>query len=236
MYGVASSSYDRISDMLGYSADAIKTAPRTLEWSCDLAGSSFQLFEGDTALFEEGLLHNIYGPAVVRIDGTKEYWIRGVKMDDMNEYESLSMMIRCSGQLPGLRTIFDGYEMRVIPTFDVTEDDGSNKMLDNDSGQTIVTDFHGTSVWSVNGVLTRDDGPAVFFANGTQWYLNAGHFHRTDGPAIVWTADTDSKYEYWLDGKQLTHDEFASKTSRVSFVVNSNSTSTSIQVDALVYP
>ena len=38
--------------------------------------------------------------------------------------------------------------------------------------------------WYKNGLLHREDGPAVVKADGTkEWYLN-GKFHRVDGPAI----------------------------------------------------
>lgn len=38
--------------------------------------------------------------------------------------------------------------------------------------------------YRLNGILHREDGPAVEYANGTRgWYKN-GIFHREDGPAI----------------------------------------------------
>jgi len=45
-------------------------------------------------------------------------------------------------------------------------------------------DTDGTKRWYKNGVLHREDGPAVEYVNGTKnWYKN-GLLHRDDGPAI----------------------------------------------------
>ena len=39
----------------------------------------------------------------------------------------------------------------------------------------------------MNGVLHRDDGPAVIFSNGSKaWYKN-GERHREDGPAVIYS-------------------------------------------------
>ena len=52
----------------------------------------------------------------------------------------------------------------------------------------------GSKEWRVNGVLHRDDGPAVILANGTQeWRVN-GKLHREDGPAVM---RADGTEEYW---------------------------------------
>jgi hypothetical protein len=63
----------------------------------------------------------------------------------------------------------------------------------------------GDKCWYLNGLLHREDGPAIEYGNGDKyWYLN-GKLHREDGPAIEW-ADGD-KY-WWLNGKCLTEEEF----------------------------
>jgi len=40
--------------------------------------------------------------------------------------------------------------------------------------------------WFANGVLHREDGPAVEYADGTKFWYRDGKYHREDGPAIVW--------------------------------------------------
>ena len=52
----------------------------------------------------------------------------------------------------------------------------------------------GTKHWYRNGQLHRENGPAVEWANGTkEWYRN-GQLHRKDGPAVEWT--NGKKYWY----------------------------------------
>jgi hypothetical protein len=49
---------------------------------------------------------------------------------------------------------------------------------------TMEIDPYGAKVWKLNGILHREDGPAVEHSNSdTEWYLN-GKVHRDDGPAI----------------------------------------------------
>ena len=52
-----------------------------------------------------------------------------------------------------------------------------------------------------NGVLHRNDGPAMEKINGsTAWMLN-GNFHRADGPAIE---GQNGHKEWWLNGVEVT--------------------------------
>ena len=59
-----------------------------------------------------------------------------------------------------------------------------------------------------DGLLHREDGPAVERSNGTrEWWID-GYPHREDGPAIEWA---DGYREWYLDGKQLSEDEFEAR-------------------------
>ena len=61
----------------------------------------------------------------------------------------------------------------------------------------------GSKEWCLNGDLHCEDGPAIEYPNGSKfWYLN-GLLHREDGPAIEWAVGTK---EWWVNGKQV--DEF----------------------------
>ena len=61
----------------------------------------------------------------------------------------------------------------------------------------------GSKVWSLNGKLHREDGPAYEGVNGDKgWYIN-NSFHREDGPAIEY-ADGSKVWYYhgkWIDCK-----------------------------------
>ena len=44
----------------------------------------------------------------------------------------------------------------------------------------------GRQYWYINGKLHREDGPAAIYPNGTQyWYIN-GKRHRENGPAVIY--------------------------------------------------
>jgi hypothetical protein len=60
--------------------------------------------------------------------------------------------------------------------------------------------------WMKNGLLHREDGPAVINSEGDQeWYIN-GKRHREDGPAII--AFNGKKQEWWINDHQLTSEQF----------------------------
>ena len=64
-------------------------------------------------------------------------------------------------------------------------------------------DEYGTKEWYLNGVLHREDGPAVERTNGTKiWWLH-GKYHREDGPAVEWA---DGSKEWRLNGKYHRED------------------------------
>jgi predicted lipoprotein with Yx(FWY)xxD motif len=64
----------------------------------------------------------------------------------------------------------------------------------------IVTDNDGTRRWYRDGLLHREDGPALELPDGTRrWYRN-GQLHREDGPAVE---RHDGTREWWVDGKRI---------------------------------
>jgi len=65
---------------------------------------------------------------------------------------------------------------------------------------------NGYKEWWLNNLLHREDGPAIEHINGDREYYLNGTRHRTDGPAIIFKNKT--YFEYWVDGKQLTEQEF----------------------------
>jgi hypothetical protein len=55
-----------------------------------------------------------------------------------------------------------------------------------------------STVWYKNGLLHREDGPAVQHTTGTnEWWVN-GKRHRVDGPAVE---QADGTKEWWINGK-----------------------------------
>lgn len=61
----------------------------------------------------------------------------------------------------------------------------------------------GSKYWYKDGVMHREDGPAVLVKNAEIW-MRDGKYHRIDGPAVSWTIK--KRYEYWVDGLQHRDD------------------------------
>lgn len=53
-----------------------------------------------------------------------------------------------------------------------------------------------------DGKLHNEDGPAIEYSSGAQWWLQNGKLHRENGPAIV-----DKNVEYWLNGDIASDEE-----------------------------
>ena len=58
----------------------------------------------------------------------------------------------------------------------------------------------GNYLWYKDGILHREDGPAIVYAVGTKYWFINGKLHRVDGPAIEWT---DGTKMWYLDGEQI---------------------------------
>jgi hypothetical protein len=64
-------------------------------------------------------------------------------------------------------------------------------------------DLEGMSKWMKDGILHREDGPAIEEADGRkEWYLN-GQLHREDGPAIECA---NGRKEWYLNGQRHRED------------------------------
>lgn len=78
----------------------------------------------------------------------------------------------------------------------------SQKLASEKSGLTKLPD--GGSRWFKNGVLHREDGPAVEYPDGSKyWYLN-GFPHREDGPA---KENSYGAKQWYLYGRFITDGE-----------------------------
>jgi len=55
----------------------------------------------------------------------------------------------------------------------------------------------------LNGLLHREDGPAIIFSHGTLEYFLNGEIHREDGPAIIFS---HGRLDYYLNGKRHRED------------------------------
>jgi len=58
----------------------------------------------------------------------------------------------------------------------------------------------GYRAWWSDGLLHRDDGPAIERADGYRSWWRNGKLHRDDGPAIE---RADGSCEWWVDGERV---------------------------------
>jgi uncharacterized membrane protein len=62
----------------------------------------------------------------------------------------------------------------------------------------VLVNYNGTERWyNKDNQRHRHNGPAIVYADGTQFWYKNGRFHRDDGPAIIYA---DGYKEYWIDG------------------------------------
>lgn len=59
----------------------------------------------------------------------------------------------------------------------------------------------GTETWRDNdGLVHRDDGPAVTYSNGGEIWYQHGKLHRDGGPAVTYSNGSES---WWHHGKEV---------------------------------
>lgn len=68
-------------------------------------------------------------------------------------------------------------------------------LLHRDNNPAVVD--HESEVWYQNGLIHRDDDPAFINKNIIMWYVN-GVPHREDGPAVIGVC---GRAEWWINGK-----------------------------------
>lgn len=56
------------------------------------------------------------------------------------------------------------------------------------------------------GLRHRKYGPALIWADGTQFWLQNDILHRTDGPAVI--SPNDNSHEWWVHGQEMSEQEF----------------------------
>ena len=98
-------------------------------------------------------------PAVKWRDGTKEWWVNGVRH-----------------RKDGAAIIWSNGDQEWWVNGNRHRTDGPAVIFVNSKKE-----------WWVEGKLHREDGPAVVYDRDSQeWWLN-GLLHRVDGPAIIWS-------------------------------------------------
>jgi hypothetical protein len=124
---------------------------------------------------------------------------------DIKGYSALIKTVR----LFGLATLDPKFNRQFRQLFTVKTicPDGStqwtlNGMLHREDGPVVVW-ASGYKCWHRYGLLHREDGPAIEWPDGTKSWWREGKRHREDGPAIEWA---DGSKEWWIDGSHHRED------------------------------
>lgn len=144
--------------------------------------------------YKNGVIHNDNAPAIITKESsgkwTKE-WYR-------------------NGELHR-----DGDEPAIIDSDD-NKQWYKNGKLHREGDNPAIIFSNGDKFWYKDGYIHRNNAPAAIgmgksLENWEQWYKN-GKLHREDGPALkapkIQGFYRDPGEQWWLDGKQVTKDEF----------------------------
>ena len=162
-------------------------------------GPAVEYANGDKYWYKDNDLHREGGPAIEWSDGRVEYWLEDVRYTK-DKYEAKMS-----------EKVWTAEEFNELPT---EKQIGCFNFVD------------GSKRWYKEGLLHREDGPALESAHGTKFWFKEGKYHREDGPAIEFA---DGTKEYWLDDKKYSEEEYYGKDRQMSFPV---STPLNIEVKA----
>lgn len=65
-----------------------------------------------------------------------------------------------------------------------------------------------STAWYKEGLLHREDGPALIMNDGTKFWYRNGLWHRENGPAVEWA---NGHKEWWIEGKRCENPESSIK-------------------------
>lgn len=103
----------------------------------------------------------------------------------------------------------NGSVKRVVDEKGIVRYFNSKGQLHREDGPALIK-ADGEKNWFRNGKIHRDNGPAVEEPDGTKAWYRDGLQHREDGPALELPMFGGIADEWWIDGKQLTREQFIS--------------------------
>lgn len=170
---------------------------RSPDASLDMVEETF----GERYWYKKGtsMLHRTTGPAHICADGFVEYY-----QEDLLHREDGPAI-----EGPNYKAWYkNGLQHRIDGPAIISEEIG----LD---GETYIREE-----WWQDDILHREEGPAIVDdEKGITEYWVKGKLHRTDGPAVEYDS---GEGEYWVDGFQLTEDEFLEKYNLVKVDISAD--------------
>ncbi len=145
--------------------------------------------------FKDGKRHREDGPAIEDGGNQPRYYLEGQQLTK-EQWEK--EIFKLKHHKTGVTAAINGFYFCNAEVW--YNDDGKIGRDDEPA----IKNRHYT-IWARNGNIHKDgDLPAIEWLNsGKQWWKN-GKRHRETGPAVIW----DGQETYWLDGKQLTKEEW----------------------------
>jgi hypothetical protein len=101
-------------------------------------------------------------------------------------------------------------------------------LLHREDGPAVVYS-DGTREWYRNDQLHREDGPAVVFPDGRKYWYRNDRRHREDGPAIIYP----NGRKWYLHGEQLSEEEFLRRTAGTKD--NTDYSGRVVEIDGIQY-
>lgn len=184
-----------------------------------------------------GLLHRDGGPAIFyyktgtyawykngfrhRLDGPASHWGKKSLGGEGNEWwvDGQNIPVKTQKEFKQWLEVYK--KTKALPRQDILDLESFKDYATKMPVKT-VNSYTGNTEWKVDGVLHRDDGPALIGRNGDQfWYQNGvihrnkgpaaitkhgkiwaanGERHRLDGPAVEWT---NGGTEWWVGNERI---------------------------------
>lgn len=166
---------------------------------------------GDKEWWLHGKCHRTDGPAIDYVSGHKAWYIEGQSLSEQEFYKKYPH--REMDRWGNVRWYKDGKFHRedgpAIEYNNGTKHWYQHGKLHREDGPAITADC-GNEEWWLNDQEHREDGPAIVLKHINKWYKH-GKLHRIGGPAIEYKTSAGGKLEWWVEGQQLSEEEYRSK-------------------------
>ena len=166
-----------------------------------------------------GQKHRVHGPAVIRVNGGKSWWLNGKRhrtdgpaVERANGNHEWWVNDRRISENEFRREFLNASNEAISEMESLTRtDDDYSTTYRNHLGQLhrihgpAVTCGNGTTIWYKDDLMHRTTGPAYVTWDGEySWWAN-GKLHREDGPAVV---KANGQRHWYLNGQRLKKKEF----------------------------
>jgi len=185
-------------------------------------GPATECINGNKSWLQEGLLHREDGPAAEYSNGDKEWHLDGVRLTEEEFNKKIKTyerkIVEISGEkyrLTSSKLIVDEIKGgRIVKKYIVVAHEqvvrwyNEEGIIHRDEGPALEWK-NGHKYWYQKGLLHRDNGPAIEDTDGSKSWYQKGLLHREDGPAKIYADGSKLWYEkgrlHRLDGPAIIY-------------------------------